>query len=168
MDWRTPLGLTRVVSTVRAVIAATQSRPAMIDWDAVERAARERRGLPVPVSRRLLLLRLLEGAFELFVERLRRRLGFVGGSFGFLRRSLGLVGRPLSRGGRLARGARLAGSGIRRAAGLVGRRLGILRKLSRSGRFALHPFDVTDRGRTLPRRRRRTEPSKGRDTDCAT
>jgi L,D-transpeptidase ErfK/SrfK len=40
-----------VTAAVRAVIAATQSRPATIDWDAVERAARERRGLPVPVSR---------------------------------------------------------------------------------------------------------------------
>ena len=36
---------------VRAVVAATATRPARIDWDAVERTARETRGLPVRVSR---------------------------------------------------------------------------------------------------------------------
>lgn len=40
-----------VTAAVRAVIAATNSRSAAIDWDAVARAARERRGVPVPVSR---------------------------------------------------------------------------------------------------------------------
>ncbi|MFN3564913.1 MAG: L,D-transpeptidase family protein [Burkholderiaceae bacterium] len=40
-----------VTAAVRAVIAATKSRSAVIDWDAVTRAARERRGVPVPVSR---------------------------------------------------------------------------------------------------------------------
>jgi L,D-transpeptidase ErfK/SrfK len=35
---------------VRAVVAATATRPARIDWDAVERTAREMRGLPVRVS----------------------------------------------------------------------------------------------------------------------
>lgn len=40
-----------VTAAVRAVIAATKSRDAAIDWDAVTRAARERRGVPVPVSR---------------------------------------------------------------------------------------------------------------------
>ncbi|GAB4473173.1 MAG: L,D-transpeptidase family protein [Burkholderiaceae bacterium] len=45
---RTDAGVT---AAVRAVIAATKDRSALIDWDAVERAARERRGVPVPVSR---------------------------------------------------------------------------------------------------------------------
>jgi L,D-transpeptidase ErfK/SrfK len=36
---------------VRAVVAATGKRAVRIDWDAVERAARETRGLPVRVSR---------------------------------------------------------------------------------------------------------------------
>ncbi len=40
-----------VTAAVRAVIAATNGRDAVIDWDAVARAARERRGVPVPVSR---------------------------------------------------------------------------------------------------------------------
>lgn len=40
-----------VTAAVRAVIAATKGRAAAIDWDAVARAARERRGVPVPVSR---------------------------------------------------------------------------------------------------------------------
>jgi len=40
-----------VTAAVRAVIAATHGRDAVIDWDAVARAARERRGVPVPVSR---------------------------------------------------------------------------------------------------------------------
>ncbi len=40
-----------VTSAVRTVIAATKGRSADIDWDAVERTARERRGVPVPVSR---------------------------------------------------------------------------------------------------------------------
>lgn len=40
-----------VTAAVRAVIAATNGRDAVIDWDTVARAARERRGVPVPVSR---------------------------------------------------------------------------------------------------------------------
>lgn len=39
-----------VTAAVRAVIGATKNRNAPIDWDAVTRAARERRGVPVPVS----------------------------------------------------------------------------------------------------------------------
>jgi len=40
-----------VTAAVRVVIAATNGREAVIDWDAVARAARERRGVPMPVSR---------------------------------------------------------------------------------------------------------------------
>lgn len=40
-----------VTAAVRAVIAATDSRNARIDWDAVARAVRERRGVPVAISR---------------------------------------------------------------------------------------------------------------------
>lgn len=40
-----------VTAAVRAVIAATKSRNASIDWDAVAQTARERSGVPVPVSR---------------------------------------------------------------------------------------------------------------------
>jgi L,D-transpeptidase ErfK/SrfK len=40
-----------VTAAVRAVIAATGSRNAQVDWDAVERAVHERRGVPVAISR---------------------------------------------------------------------------------------------------------------------
>ncbi len=40
-----------VTAAVRAVIAATKSRNASIDWDTVAQTARERSGVPVPVSR---------------------------------------------------------------------------------------------------------------------
>ncbi|HXF46647.1 MAG TPA: L,D-transpeptidase family protein [Burkholderiaceae bacterium] len=40
-----------VTAAVRAVIAATRDRPADVDWDAVAEAARQRRGVPVAVTR---------------------------------------------------------------------------------------------------------------------
>jgi L,D-transpeptidase ErfK/SrfK len=40
-----------VTAAVRAVIAATASRDARVDWDAAARAVQERRGLPVAISR---------------------------------------------------------------------------------------------------------------------
>ncbi len=39
-----------LTAAVRAVIAATNDRSAAIDWDAVARAAQERRGVPIAVS----------------------------------------------------------------------------------------------------------------------
>jgi L,D-transpeptidase ErfK/SrfK len=41
----------QLTSAVRAIIAATTARRASIDWDAVQRAVEEMRGIPVPISR---------------------------------------------------------------------------------------------------------------------
>lgn len=48
LDGKPPRNFT---PAVRAVVAATRERAARIDWDAVERSAREMRGVPVRVSR---------------------------------------------------------------------------------------------------------------------
>jgi L,D-transpeptidase ErfK/SrfK len=40
-----------IAAAVRAVIAATERRGASVSWDAVARAVRERRGVPVAISR---------------------------------------------------------------------------------------------------------------------
>lgn len=48
LDGRPPRSLT---PAVRAVVAATANRAVRINWDAVERTARETRGLPVRISR---------------------------------------------------------------------------------------------------------------------